>query len=194
MWPYFNSAYVLGVLTVFSATVFGIKIFDQFSMPSIIFTQLEKNLPSNWSITLQYSNLFLSFVTFLCQKTFIYLASHIFIDGFHIYTLDIWHSSHLLTWDDQLFSGGFRSGPVVQLHHTIWEMPNFYYTFWRFHGINPIGTRHLNHSVPNHCTLEYLINVQDVIIMQAWKFSKNNESAGSNKTMLVVIVQKSIIK
>ena len=94
-------------------------------MPSIIFTQLERNLSSNWSTTLQYSNLFLSFVIFLCQKTFIYLASHIFIDGFHIYTLDIWHSSHLLTRDDQLCSGGIRPSPVVQLHDTIWEMPNF---------------------------------------------------------------------
>ena len=43
-------------------------------------------------------------------------------------------------------------------------------------------------------TLDYLINVQDVIIMQAGKFSKINKHAGCNKTMQVGIFQKSIVK
>ena len=34
-------------------------------------------------------------------------------------------------------------------------------------------------------TLDYLINVQDVIIMQAWDFSKIDKCAGGNKAMLV---------
>ena len=34
-------------------------------------------------------------------------------------------------------------------------------------------------------TLDYLIKVQDLIIMQAWDFSKIDKCAGSNKAMLV---------
>ena len=44
------------------------------------------------------------------------------------------------------------------------------------------------------CTLVYLINVQDVIIMQAGKFPKINKRAGCNKAMQVGIFQKSIVK
>ena len=43
-------------------------------------------------------------------------------------------------------------------------------------------------------TLDYLINVQDVIIMQAGKFPKINKRAGCNKAMQVGIFQKSIVK
>ena len=43
-------------------------------------------------------------------------------------------------------------------------------------------------------TLDYLINVQDVIIMQAGKFPKINKHAGCNKAMQVGIFQKSIVK
>ena len=43
-------------------------------------------------------------------------------------------------------------------------------------------------------TLEYLINVQEVINMQAGKFSKINKRAGGNKGVQVGIFQKSIVK
>ena len=43
-------------------------------------------------------------------------------------------------------------------------------------------------------TLDYLINVQDVIIMQAGKFPKINKCAGYNKAMQVGIFQKSMVK
>ena len=43
-------------------------------------------------------------------------------------------------------------------------------------------------------TLEYLINVQEVINMQAGKFSKIIKSAGGNKGVQVGIFQKSIVK
>ena len=43
-------------------------------------------------------------------------------------------------------------------------------------------------------TLDYLINVQDVIIMQAGNFPKINKRAGCNKAMQVGIFKKSILK
>ena len=43
-------------------------------------------------------------------------------------------------------------------------------------------------------TLDYLINVQDVIIMQAGNLPKINKCAGCNKAMQVGIFQKSIVK
>ena len=43
-------------------------------------------------------------------------------------------------------------------------------------------------------TLDYLINVQDVIIMQAGKIPKINKHAGCNKAMQVGIFQVSIVK
>ena len=43
-------------------------------------------------------------------------------------------------------------------------------------------------------TLNYLINVQDVIIMQAGKFPKINKHAGCNKAMQVGIFQISLVK
>ena len=43
-------------------------------------------------------------------------------------------------------------------------------------------------------TLDYLINVQDVIIMQAGKFPKINKRAGCNKAMQVGIFQNSIVE
>ena len=44
------------------------------------------------------------------------------------------------------------------------------------------------------CTLDYLIIIQDAIIMQAGNFPKINKSAGCNKAMQVGIFQKSIVK
>ena len=44
------------------------------------------------------------------------------------------------------------------------------------------------------CTLEYLINVQEVINMQAGKISKIDKRAGGNKAVQVGIFQKSIVK
>ena len=43
-------------------------------------------------------------------------------------------------------------------------------------------------------TLDYLIRVQDVIIMQAGKFPRINKRAGCNKAMQVGIFQKSLVK
>ena len=43
-------------------------------------------------------------------------------------------------------------------------------------------------------TLEYLINVQEVINMQAGKISKIDKRAGGNKAVQVGIFQKSIVK
>ena len=43
-------------------------------------------------------------------------------------------------------------------------------------------------------TLDYLIKVQDVIIMQAGNFSKIDNCAGCNKAMQVGIFQNSIVK
>ena len=43
-------------------------------------------------------------------------------------------------------------------------------------------------------TLEYLINVQEVINMQVGKISKINKRAGGNKAVQVGIFQKSIVK
>ena len=43
-------------------------------------------------------------------------------------------------------------------------------------------------------TLDYLINVQDVVIMQAVNFPKIYKHAGCNKAMQVGIFQKSIVK
>ena len=43
-------------------------------------------------------------------------------------------------------------------------------------------------------TLEYLINVQDVIIMQAGRFYRINKCAGGNESMQVVIFQNSLVK
>ena len=43
-------------------------------------------------------------------------------------------------------------------------------------------------------TLDYKINVQDVIIIQAGKFPKINKHAGCNKAMQVGIFQTSIVK
>ena len=43
-------------------------------------------------------------------------------------------------------------------------------------------------------TLEYLINVQEVIIVQAGKFPKINKRAGCNKAVQAGIFQKSIVK
>ena len=44
------------------------------------------------------------------------------------------------------------------------------------------------------CTLEYLINVQEVINMQAGKISKIDKRAGGNKAVQAGIFQKSIVK
>ena len=77
---------IYNLYVAMSKVVCVIGIFDWFSMPSIIFTQLERNFPSNWSTTLRYSSLFLP----LC---YISLPEHIhvFIDGSstHVYTLVI---------------------------------------------------------------------------------------------------------
>ena len=43
-------------------------------------------------------------------------------------------------------------------------------------------------------TLDYLINIQDVIIMHAGNLPKINKYAGCNKTMQVGIFQKLIVK
>ena len=43
-------------------------------------------------------------------------------------------------------------------------------------------------------TLVYLINVQEVIIMQAGNFSRINKRAGGNKAMQVGIFQNSLVK
>ena len=43
-------------------------------------------------------------------------------------------------------------------------------------------------------TLDYLINVQDVIVMQVGNFPKINKCAGCNKAMQVGIFQKSVVK
>ena len=43
-------------------------------------------------------------------------------------------------------------------------------------------------------TQEYIVNVQDVIIMQAGNFSKFDKRAGCIKAMQVGIFQKSIVK
>ena len=44
------------------------------------------------------------------------------------------------------------------------------------------------------CTLEYLINMQEVINMQAGQISKFSKRAGGNKAVQVGIFQKSIVK
>ena len=43
-------------------------------------------------------------------------------------------------------------------------------------------------------TLVYLINMQEVIIMQAGYFSRINKHAGGNKAMQVGIFQNSLVK
>ena len=53
----------------------------------------------------------------------------------------------------------------------------------------------LSNSLSNNLsTLDYLINVQDAIIMQAGKIPKINKHAGYNKAMQAGFFQKSIVK
>ena len=62
------------------------------------------------------------------------------------------------------------------------------------HLIELFWIMRLHTFITKDCTLEYLINVQEVINMQAGKISKIDKRAGGNKAVQVGIFQKSIVK